>query len=186
MTTNTFKTLALVGAIALGMIFTPGSAKAQTTVNNAIITNAAITVTDGLDGDWGTWFLAVVAADDFTLTMDTAGAIVAAGNVTSFATETISVDQEATVLVQVPAAGIELQMIRSVITDMPDAGLTFQNTTYGTVTEGADQPLNAIAVPVTVVAAGVNETVSFGGQINVTATPANATHTAVYTVSFSY
>lgn len=186
MTTHTFKTLALVGAIALGMILTPGSAKAQTTVNAAITTNAAITVVDGVDADFGTWFLAVVGGDAFTLTMDTAGAIVAAGNVTSFATETINVDQEATVTVAVPAAGIVLQMTRSAITDMPDAGLTYQNTTYATATEGADVALGAVAVPVTVVAANTAETVSFGGQINVTATPANATHTATYTVSFAY
>ena len=186
MTTHTFKTLALVGAIALGMILTPGSAKAQTTVNAAITTNAAVTVVDGVDADFGTWFLAVVSADAFVLTMDTAGAIVPGGITTSYATETINVDQEATVTVAVPAAAIVLQMTRSPITDMPDAGLTYQNTTYATVTEGPNQPLGAVAVPVTVVAANTAETISFGGEISVTATPANATHTATYTVSFAY
>ncbi len=186
MNTHTIKTLALMGAVALGMVLTSHSAKAQTTVNAAITTSAAITVVDGVDMDFGTWFLAVVGADDFLLTMPSTGIVTASGNVASFATKTTPVDQAGTMTVSVPAAGIVLQMTRSAITDFADAGLTFQNTTYTTATQVGNNALAALAVPVTVVAAGVPEPITFGGQIHVTATPANQVHTASFTVSFAY
>lgn len=175
-----------MGAVALGMVLTSNSAKAQTTVGASITTSAAITVVDGNDLNFGTWFLAVVGADDFLITMPNTGVAVASGNVASFATKTTAVDVPGTMTVSVPAAGIVLQMTRSAISDFTDGGLTFQNPTYTTFTEVGDNPLGLLPVPVTVVAAGTPETITFGGQIHVTATPANQAHTASYTVAFAY
>lgn len=184
---QSMKSLAVLGAFALMLAFST-NANAQTTVQASITTNAAITVADGVDMDYGTWFLAVNGADDFLLTMTTAGVVTASGNVTSTATNIVPAVGAGTVTVTTPTGTTNtvLQMTRSAIIDFPDAGLTFQNTTYGTAAQGANQALGVVAVPVTVATGGTPQTVSFGGQINVSATPADATHLASFTVSFAY
>lgn len=190
MTANKFKTLALFGAVALGLAFTSGSAKAQDTVNVSITQNAAITTTDVADMGFGTWFLAVVGGDDFTLTMDSGtGAVADAGRVGSFATVLTPGSGFGQVNVGLPAGanGIVLQMTASAITDFADAGLTLQNLTYDTATEGTNQSIvSMVSEPVTVVTGGTDEVVTFGGQINVTATPAAGAHTASFDVTFAF
>lgn len=192
------KILATVAVAALtGMVFSPSSSNAAAvtpTVNATLTTNAAITVADGVDMTFGTWFLIFRNADIFNLHMTTAGVITAVGLGPTPATDSRAINilpspQAGTVTVMLPAgvSGVVLNMQRTAITDFADAGLTLSNITYGTATEGANVALPATTnVPVTAVTGGTPETVSFGADIDVTATPADATHTASFDVSFSY
>lgn len=191
MTFKPFQSLAAFAALALVLAFSSGSAHAQT-VQSSITTSSAITATDGVDMAFGTWFLLHGpggAGDDFSLTIDTAGVItddiVAQASV---ATELVAGPAAAgTVLVTVPlgADGVVLQMTRGAITDFPSAALTMQNVTYSTASQ-VEAPFNLVAVPVTVITGGTDETVSFGADILVTATPADGLNTASFVVSFAY
>lgn len=190
MTFDAFKTLAVCGLIALGFaVFSP-SAKAQTTVQTSITTSSAITVTDGDDIDFGTWFLVHggLPADDFTLVMDTTGAItdnIVAQDATAI--ELTAANQNGTVDVTTPlgADNVVLQMTRGAINDFADAGLSLTAVTYATATE-AEAPLLLAAVPVTVLVGGTDEEVAFGATITVTGTPVDNTHTATFSVTFAY
>ena len=190
MITNKLKTLALLGAIALGTILAPQSAKAQDTVNATITQDGAITTVDVADMGFGTWFLAVVGGDVFTLTMNSStGVVTAAGNVGSFATELTAGTGEGQVTAELPlgADGIIIQMTPSAITDFTDPGLTLSSLTYSTATQGVDDPLTPlVAAPVTCVTGGTPEPITFGGVIDVSATPADGLDTASFTVTFAY
>ncbi len=182
---------ALMG-IAIVPTITEAAPVTPTVVVN-LTTNSAITVADGVDMQFGTWFLIFRNADLFNLNLTTAGVVSAVGlgggAGDSQAINTLPGPVAGTVTVTLPAGinGIQLNMQRTAITQFTDPGLTLANTTYGTATEGANQALiTTTNVPVTVVTGGVNETVSFGADINVTATPADAAHTSSFIVSFAY
>jgi hypothetical protein len=192
------KILATVAVAALmGVVFSSSSSNAAAvnpTVNASITTSSAITVADGQDMTFGTWFLIFRNADNFSLHMTTAGVITAVGLGPTPATDSRAINilaaaQVGTVTVQLPAgvSGVVLNMQRTAITDFTDVALTLNNITYATATEGANLALPATTnVPVTAVTGGTPETVSFGADIDVTATPADATHTASFDVSFAY
>ena len=191
-----FKSLryaAAVAAVTAGITGFAGQASAQTPVVTTLTVNSTVTVADVADPDFGTWFLIFRNADAFELTMDTAGNVTAnnlaggAGN--SVALNLVAAPSEGTVTVDLPAGanGVVLNMQRDNIVDFLDGGLTLQNITYATATEGANQVFAALTnEPVTVVTGGTPETVSFGGEIAVTAQPANAAHTASYNVTFAF
>lgn len=187
---RSIKTVALFGAVVLGLAFTSGSAKAQETVNANITTSSAITTTDGVDMGFGTWFAAVVSGDAFTIGMlSSTGAVTAAGVTTSFAIELVPVDQAGTVTVEMPtgADNVLLQMTATAITDFADPGLSLSALNYTTATEGNDVVLVPLTpVDVTAVTGGTPETVRFGGTIDVSATPADAAHVASFDVSFAF
>ncbi|MGZ9109226.1 MAG: hypothetical protein ACXW4B_10460 [Micavibrio sp.] len=188
MTANKLKTLALFGAVALGLAFIPGTAKAQT-VNATLTTDAGITTVDVSDMGFGTWFLAYIGADSFTLDMDTAGTVVANGIATSFATELVPGSGFGEVTVDLPlgANNIVLQMTATAITDFADPALTLQSLLYETATELADQPfVPLVGTDVTVVTGGTPESVRFGATIAVSAQPADGLDTATFDVSFAF
>jgi hypothetical protein len=187
------KTYLMVGVAILGLAFTATQANAQTPVDVSIETDSSITVVDGDDMDFGTWFLVFRNADPFELRMATNGVItpqnMAGGAGDSLAAELVNIDQEANMTVELPtgANNIQLNMTRTAITDFPSAALTLQAITYGTATQGANQAMAFPgASPVTVVTGGTPEVVSFGADIAVTATPADAAHTATFDVNFNF
>lgn len=193
MTFKSIKTMAAVAALITGVTGAAFVANAQTPVQVALTTNSAITVVDIRDMAFGTWLLVFRNADAFSLVMDTTGTItptgLAGGPTNSIALNLVSANQTARVSANLPAGanGVQINMQRDAIIDMPDLGLTFVSPTYATVTEGANQALPlATNVPVTVVLGGTAEVVDFGGTIDVSATPANATHTASFNVTFAY
>jgi hypothetical protein len=188
MNVKSMKIMAVQGAFALMLAFSP-TANAQTVVQSSITTSAAITVTDGNDMAFGEWFLVVGGAGTgFSLTLATDGTFSDTATAPDVATEITAGAVVGTVTVQTPtgADGIELQMTRDTITDFTDAGLTLENITYMTATEVEAAFDEATPVPVTVVLGGTPETVSFGADIAVSATPADGTHAASFTVSFAY
>lgn len=190
---NKLKTAAAVAVITMGIAGYAMQANAQTPVLANITTSSAITVADVSDMEFGTWFLLYRNADAFTLTMATDGNItvggLGGGPLDSQALNLVAGAGEAEVTVDLPvgANGIVLQMQRDAIVDFLDGGLTLQNITYETTTEGANLALaQATDVDVTVITGGAPESVTFGGEIAVSGMPADATHSASFNVSFAY
>jgi hypothetical protein len=190
------KLLATVAVAALtGVVVAPSSSNAAVvtpTVTATLTTNSAITVVDGADMNFGTWFLVFRNADLFSLHLDTATglttAVGALGGTNSLAIETAAGSVLGTVTVNLPAGlnNVILNMQRSATTDMPDAGLTLNAITYDTAIETPTVMTALTNYPVTVQTGGIAETVTFGADVDVTATPADAVHVGSFTVSFAY
>lgn len=191
------KILATAAVAALmGVAFAPSQSHAAAvtpTVNATLTTSSAITVADGVDMGFGTWFILFRNADNFSLRLSTAGAIstVGLGGVPatdSRAINTLIAPVAGTVTATLPSgvSGVVINMQRSAITDFADAALTLSNTTYSTATEAEAPLLTTTNVPVTIVTGGTPETVNFGADIDITGNPADLTHTASFVVSFAY
>jgi hypothetical protein len=189
---TSFKTLALATAAVAVVAFLPQNASA-TPVQATIATNSAITVADGVDINFGTWLIIVRSAETPTITLDNAGAIVT-GGITNSTLQNLTpgTGVAGTVTVDLPAgtANTVLQMSRTAPVAFTDTGLSISAVTYTTATETGN---NAFLVtpatePVTVVAGGTPETVTFGATITATATPldANSPHVSSFDVSFAY
>lgn len=187
---KTMKTLALTGAVALGIAIS-GPAMAQNeTVTAQLITSSAITSANVSDMDFGEWFInfaagtpALTLTDDGTVATTQTGAIGTSQvvNITPSATE-------GALTVQTPAPAV-LQMTPSNLIPIGDPGLTLQTVTYRTATENGTVVAAAAAgaaVPVTTTVAATDETITFGGTINITGTPVDLTHTATFDVAFAY
>jgi hypothetical protein len=183
------KRLATVSAVALGMAVTNGPAQAQTENLTATLeTNSAITSNVANNLDFGEWFINFVAGDTPVLTMNTNGALTvtqtgAVGNGSQLVQITAPTNR-GEINVQTPAPSL-LDITCTNIVDFVDGGLTLNVIRYDTAT----QPVTACdntADPVTVVSGGTDELVSFGGDITVSATPGDGTHTATFQVDFAY
>jgi hypothetical protein len=187
-----FKKLMALGAAASAItVSSIDPAEAQTPVKVQLTTDSAITVTDGVDGELGSWLIVIRSGETVTLTQSTSNCTVT--NTSSGTNSTVINLSSAgvacgTVLVKVPAAGVVLQMTRSAIADFPDAGVALDSVTYGTATQGDDQALAAATgKPVTIVGANTDETIKFGTVTKVTASPADATDAeASFNVTFAY
>lgn len=185
---------AAVGVAMMGISGFLGQAQAQTVIQANITVDSAITVTPGLNIEFGTWLLVYRNADPFELTMDTAGNIVvnniAAGAGNSVAIQLTPGTGAGNLTVNLPtgANGVTLNMSRGAITNFGGGGLTLQNITYGTTIEGANQVFaqSPTLEPVTVVTGGTPQTVSFGAEIAVASQPVNGPASASFTVSFAY
>ncbi len=187
---NTLKLLAFTSAIALGMSFSSDVIAQTETVNATLTTSSAITTTDVSDMDFGEWLIQFVALDTPALTLTNDGSVVttqtgAVGNgsqvinITATATEGV-------VNVQTPSPAA-LTVTRSATSDFVDVGISLTDTDYRTATEGVvalDADLDTGTVTTTV--AATDEVVTFGGIVGITATPADAAHTASFDVTFSY
>ena len=78
---KTFKKLAAVAVLFMGMASLPSTAHAQggATVGANLTVQSTFTVTDIQDMDFGTWFLVFRNADVFSLVMSTASAATVTG-----------------------------------------------------------------------------------------------------------
>ena len=182
------KTLAL-GATAAFFMISPMQASAQTeTIQADLITNSAITTTNVSNMDFGEWFMVHGGVGTGVITLTDDGTVAVTATTTpagSTLTNLTASASEGVITVEIPSAAV-LTMTRSNTTDFADAGLSLAATTYRTATENGNINADADAVPVTIVAGGVAETVTFGGQVAMTATPADATHAATFDVTFSF
>lgn len=187
--------VAAFGAVALGMASYAGSASAQVENMTAqLITSSAITSTFVSGIDYGEYFISFVAGDTPTLRASAVtGGPPTTTQVGSVAngSQVVQITAPATqgvINVQTPAPAT-LQMVLSNLTDFADAGLALATVRYSTATEPVTaQTVGAFgaALPVTIVAGSTDEPVTFGGDMSVTATPADNTHTADFDVTFSY
>ena len=195
MTFKTFKTLAVASLALAGIAMMPGQANAQAetaTVTASITTDAGITAAVGDTMDFGSWLLGVSAGDEAAVTMDTAGAMTVSsqtGTAQAIDLGGTNTGTPGTVTVDLPAGadGIELQMERGAITQFVDLYIVLSDITYVTATENIESPVDeAVPVVVTVVSGGTTETVTFGGTVTASLTPADAAHTATFDVTFGY
>lgn len=185
----TLKHLCL-GVAAIGIIGLSQDANAQTaTVQADLVTNSAVTATTVSAMDFGEWLLVHGGAGTATLTLTDDGTLTVTPNTAtapgSTFVEITPSASEGLVNVQGPAAGI-LTMTRSNTTDFTDAGLTLSNVSYRTATESGNLATDTSFGAVTLVTGGVDEAVVFGGQVAVTASPADAAHVATFDVTFAY
>jgi hypothetical protein len=192
---KTFKTLAIAALALAGVALMPGQANAQSnvaTVTADITTDAGIDALAGVNMDFGNWLIGVHAGDTPQVIMTTAGVMTTANVGTS---QLIHLDgtntgTPGTVTVDLPtgADGIVLQMTRDGGTQVAfsDPNIVLEDITYLTATEAEAALDDATPVPVTVVTGGTPETVSFGGTVTASDTPADTAHTATFDVTFGY
>ena len=189
---TSMKTLAFASALALG-VATSGTAQAQVeNLTATLITSSAITTAVVTDLDFGEYLIQFVALDTPVLTLTDDGTVAvtqtgAVGNGSQVVQITAPAN-EGELNVQIPAPGT-LQMTASNLVDFADGGLALDDVTYRTASENgssitAGAPTAAQAI--TVLAGATNESVRFGGNINITATPADNTHTATFDITFTY
>ena len=190
MKATTLKYLAFTSVLALSASYGNQSFAQVETVNAQLITSSGITTTDVSDMDFGEWLIQFAAGDTPAITLTNDGSVAATQtgavangsqviNITAAATEGV-------VNVQTPAPAT-LTITRSASSDFVDAGLSLTDTDYRTANDGN----NALdgdtdTGTVTTLVAATDEAVTFGGIIAITATPADATHTASFDVTFSY
>ncbi|MDH5722843.1 MAG: hypothetical protein OEY94_05940 [Alphaproteobacteria bacterium] len=182
--------MAVTSAIALSAAASNYAFAQVETVNATLTTSSAITTTDVSNMDFGEWLIQFVAGDTPALTLTNDGTVsttqtgaVANGsqvvNITASATEGV-------VNVQTPAPAT-LTITRSASSDFVDGGLSLTDTDYRTANDGVNAlDADAATGTVTTLVAATDEPVRFGGIIAITATPADAIHTAQFDVTFSY
>ena len=178
-----------VSALAICVLALPFKANAQTeTIQVDLITQSAITTTNASNMDFGEWFLIYGGAGTGVLTLTDDGSVSATATTTppgSTFTNLTPSASEGVATVQIPAAAV-MTMTRNSTTDFVDAGLSLTAVSYRTATENGNINTDTATAPVTIVAGGIPETVTFGGDISITATPGDATHVATFDVTFSY
>ncbi len=176
-------------ALATCLLLSPTQASAQTeTVQADLVTDSAIVTTNVSNMDFGEWFLVHGGVGTGVLTLTDDGSVAVAATTTpvgSTFTNLTAAATEGVITVEVPAAAV-LTMTRSNTVDFADAGLSLAAVSYRTATENGSIDTDATAVPVTVAAANTPETVTFGGQVGISATPADAAHAATFDVTFSF
>lgn len=201
MTFRNIKKMAIAGAavLALGITSSAVYAGNNATVNVEIDTLSGITATAGNTMDFGNWLIGIHTGDPETITMTTAGVMSTSSTNAAGTSQVVNLDgttagQAGTVVVTLPAGanGLTLQMTRGAITDFVDAGLTLEeaNITYSNSDSGVQNGTllsgGGNAVPITITTGATGATVSFGGTITASATPADNTHTASFNVAFAY
>lgn len=192
MKSTSIKTLAFAGALAAAVFTAPPSFAQVESMTAQLITSSAITSVFVSDLDFGEYLIQFVAADTpvLTLTNDGSVAVTQTGSVAN-GSQVVQITAPATegvATVQIPAPG-DLTVVASNFIDFTDAGLALDDVTYRTATETGSLITGGVlqaAQPVTVLAGATDETVTMGGNINVTATPTDATHTATFDITFAY
>ncbi len=191
---KTLKNLAIIGTAALALSYGAAKAADSETVEVLMDIESGITATAGTTMDFGDWLVGVHASETPTLTM-----AVATGNVTAGGTTlsrlvklTGAATTAGTVVVTLPsgANGVTLQMQRGAVSAFSAATeFTMTSVTYLNSDNALQTGTLALAtpVPIDVTTGATGATVSFGGVITATATPAtDGAHTATFNVSFAY
>ena len=185
---NTFKLMATVCAVAMGIVYAPSGAQAQSEdVPITLTTTSAITVTAGDAMDFGEWLLLHDGTNDIDLVMDPFADTVI-GTPAGGASTAVEINPGLTIgslLVQTPAAA-PVNMFGA-ITDFTDAGLSYGSPTFSlNATAAAALSIAAGTPTVFTATGGADDTIEYGGTVTVSATPADSAHTANLNVTFSY
>lgn len=196
MTFKSLKTLTLVGtaALALGLSYHAAKAADSETVEVLMDIESGITATAGTTMEFGDWLVGVHSGENPTLTMAVATGTVTPGNMTLSRLVKLdgTVTTAGTVVVTLPsgANGVTLQMQRGAVSAFSGATeFTMTQVTYANSDNVAQTGVLALAtpVPIEVDVGATGATVSFGGTITATATPAtDGAHTATFNVAFAY
>ena len=186
MTRNTLKLMACAAILALGTT-SANIASAQETVNisSTLTTSRAITLTAGQALDFGTWLI-LDGTTDSTLVMDPSTGVVTdtAGTGATVFEITISAGEGQVTLSTPGDASVDIW--GSVSTDFTDGGLSLATLTYS-FDGAAGAALSAAAAGSAVsTTSGATHTIGIGGTLTVSATPADAAHTATITFNCDY
>lgn len=190
-----FRTMKMVAAFAVaffGVAALSSNAQAQDTITANIEFDSAITTTNPTDLDFGTWLAIVRGGETVTLTMDNTAAITPGGITTSTFQPIAGTPAAGGIDVDLPTgtANVILQMSRQAVTAFTtnSAVMSLSAVTYSAAVEGTNLafPVSPATVPVTVVAGGTPQHVTFGGTISLTGTPADGPDSASFDVSFAY
>lgn len=193
---RSLKTLALVSTAIIGLSV-PASVNAapNALVTVDINTQAGITALTNVDMDFGSWLIGVHPGDAPTVIMAAAdGALSTTTGVSSQLIELTGAANgtQGELLVTLPAGadGLTVQMSRGAIADFAGGDLSLTAVTYVNSDNGAQTGtlLEATPVPIDIAVGATGATVSFGGTVTASATPAGdgVTHTASFNVSFAY
>jgi len=187
--------LALVSSAVLGMAIPAAvyAAAPNADVTIDITTDAGITATNLNDIDFGTWIIGVHTGDTPTIVMPVATGTMT--KTTGVGSDLLAISGTAGVLGQIKvtlptgADGLTLQMQRAAVTQFADTNIQLTAVTYKNSDNVAQTgTLAAVTnVPIDVTVGATGATVSFGGTITATATPAdNLAHNASFVVTFSF
>ena len=184
---KTLRLLACASAVALGSAITTGDAIAQTTVNVPVTltSNGAITVANTADMDFGSWILIDGTSDSTLVLNPVTGTVTPTANGGATLAEYVASASVGTVTISTPASAA-VNHWYSNITDFPDAGLSLGTITYSLNGGAAANVPAATGTTITTAGSPTTDTLEYGGTVTVSATPANATHTATVTISFEY
>ena len=189
----TLRSKLLSSAAILGMASLPVVAFAadNADVDASITTSAGITAANVANIGFGNWLVGIASGDTPTITLGptsggfTTGAV-GTSQLINLDGDTAGTVGQVTVTLPAGADGVVLQMTRSAITNFSDGGLALTAVSYDTDDIAPAVLAQATPVDVTVESGGVAEPVTFGATITADATPADATHSASFNVSFSY
>ncbi len=183
---KTLRLLACASIAAIGSAATVSGAFAQTTVNVPVTltTSSAITVANTADMDFGSWIM-VYDNGVSTLVLDPLTAVVTptSGGGTTVLVESTASASVGTVTVSTPAAA-SINHWGSVTVDFADAGLALATLTYSL--NGAGTVGVPGATGTTITTTGGTDTITYGGTTTMSATPADAAHTATVQISLEY
>jgi len=194
---KSLKKLALVSSTVLGIALPAAvyAAAPNADVTVDITTDAGITATNLTDMDFGTWIIGVHSGDTPTIVMPVATGTMT--KTTGVGSDLLALTGTAGVLgtikVTLPtgANNLTLQMQRSAVTQFTDTNIQLTAVTYkngdpaGAAQTGTLAPVTN--VPIIVSNGATGATISFGGTITATATPAdNLAHNAKFDVTFSF
>ncbi len=185
---NTLKLMALTSAVALSFAFTNNSF-AQTQVPVTLTTNSAITAAPGDDMDFGSWILVHdgTGTGNVTLVLSPLGGVTETVGNTSVGEEITASASAGSVDFSTPAAAA-INVYAAINPDFSDAGLALSALTYS-LNGGSVATLSvASATPtaMTSTGGGTTDVLSLGGTVTMTATPADADHTASLDIFISY
>lgn len=185
---NTLKLMACACVMALGVATTPSETFAQAEdVPVTLTTTSGITVVAVSSMDFGSWLLLHDTVNDIAMVMDpfldTVVATPAGG--TSSAVEIVASATIGALTIQTPA--VATVNMYGTITDFTDGGLGLSTPTFS-LNAGPSTTLSVAVGAQTAFTStgGVADAIQFGGTVAVTATPADAAHTANMNVIFSY
>ena len=184
---KTLKLLTCASAVAIGSAIAANGAFAQTTVNVPVTltSNSAITVANTADMDFGSWIL-IDGTSDSTLVLSPVTRVVTpTANGGATVVESVASASVGTVTISTPASAA-VNHWYSNITDFPDAGLSLGTLTYSYNGAAAVAVPAATGTTITTTGSPTTDTLEYGGTVTLSATPANAAHTATVTISFEY
>ncbi len=189
-----FRTMKIVAALAValfGVSALSSNAQALDAITANIEFDSAINTSNATDLEFGTYLAIIRSSETVTLTMNNLGAV-AIGGVTDSTVQYLAGAQSAGgIQVDLPAgtSNVVLQMDRTAATPFANApNVVLSAVTYSTAIEGNNQaflPLPATE-PVTVVAGGTPQQVTFGATISITGTPNDGPDSSSFDVSFNY
>jgi hypothetical protein len=171
--------------MTIGLAITTSGASAQTTVNVPVTltSDSAITVANTQAMDFGTWVLIDGSTDSTLVLNPVTGTVTSTAGTAATIAEITPSATVGTVTCSTPASAT-INHWGTVTVDFADAGLALGTLTYS-LNDGATAALPTVT-GTTITTTGGVDTLEYGGTTTVSATPANAAHTATVQIRFAY